>query len=133
MATSADSQPVGAVPAQPPAGSTDKTDGAGGPEAQPPSPGVPPSLRSAAGWTWRLLVVGVGVYLVLQLLARLAVVTSAVVAALLLAALLAPVARLLGRCRVPTSLAAAVTLLALLGVIALAGLLVWRQAVAQFQ
>ncbi|QMU69867.1 AI-2E family transporter [Streptacidiphilus sp. P02-A3a] len=62
-----------------------------------PDPGVPEFLRSAAGWAWRLLVLGVAAYAVFALLERFQPVAVAVFLGLVVAALLRPVADLLNR------------------------------------
>ncbi|WP_199506290.1 hypothetical protein [Geodermatophilus sp. TF02-6] len=66
---------------------------------------VLPYPRLAAAWNWRLLLVDVVLYLVVTILAGLALVTVPVVLALLLAALLHRPARFLRRW-LPSSLAA---------------------------
>jgi putative heme transporter len=90
------------------------------PEITPPSPAadlVPGGLRRASAYAWRvLLLVGAGA-IVLWLIARLRVVVLPVLAALLLAALVEPVARRLRRTRLPDWLVAAVTLLVVPGVV----------------
>lgn len=55
---------------------------------------VPVGLRAAAGWTWRLIVIGVGIYLLLRLLDTFLVLVVPVLVALLLVALLRPIASL---------------------------------------
>ncbi len=65
---------------------------------------VPYGLRVAAAWVWRLAVVGAGAYLLFRVLARVPLVTVPFVLALLLTAVLGPIARWLGR-RLPRSLA----------------------------
>ncbi|MGH3720489.1 MAG: AI-2E family transporter [Pseudonocardiaceae bacterium] len=82
-------------------------------------PAIPGSLVLAAGWAWRLLLVGLVGYAVVRVLALLSPVVIPLVAALLLAALLRPVAELLHR-RLPGPLSALLTLL--LGVVVLVGL-----------
>ncbi|MGB9278749.1 MAG: AI-2E family transporter [Pseudonocardiaceae bacterium] len=71
---------------------------------------VPESLVLAASWSWRLLLVGITVYAAVKVLVLLSLVVIPVVAALLLAALLRPLAQLLGR-RLPGPLSALLTLL----------------------
>jgi predicted PurR-regulated permease PerM len=80
---------------------------------------TPRILVVAAGWSWRLLLVGVVAYLVVRLLALLWLVVVPVLAALLLSALIQPVTTLLRR-YLSGPAAAAVTLL--LSVVLLAGL-----------
>ena len=83
------------------------------------SSAIPRSLVLAAGWSWRLLVVGVAAYAAARVLALLWLVVVPLVAALLLAALLRPVAGLLHR-RLPGPLSALLTLL--LAAVVLVGL-----------
>ncbi|WP_433556403.1 AI-2E family transporter [Pseudonocardia xinjiangensis] len=98
-----------------------RTAGSSGAASARPAPGrgVPPSLVLAAGWSWRLLVLGVVAYLVVRVLALLWLVLVPIVVALLVTALVRPLAVLLQR-RLPGPFSALLTLLvALLG---LAGL-----------
>jgi predicted PurR-regulated permease PerM len=83
------------------------------------SSAIPRGLVLAAAWSWRLLLVGIAAYAAVRVLALLSLVVIPVVAAVLLAALLRPVAGLLHR-RLPGPLSALLTLL--LGVVVLAGL-----------
>ncbi|MCX5380650.1 AI-2E family transporter [Streptomyces sp. NBC_00091] len=87
-------------------------------------PPVSPFLRTAASYAWRLLVVGVAVYAVFSVLGRFHEIGVALFLALVVTALLSPLARVLAR-HVPRSLAVAVSLtgsvLLLLGVLALVG------------
>jgi len=55
-----------------------------------PEDGVPTGLRTAAAWSWRMVVVLVGAYVLLYAAAYVAVVIVPVIVALLLAALLQP-------------------------------------------
>jgi predicted PurR-regulated permease PerM len=71
---------------------------------------LPHSLVVGAAWSWRLLLVGVAVYAAVRVLVLLSLVVIPLVAALLLAALLRPVAQLLQR-RLPGPLSALLTLL----------------------
>ena len=79
---------------------------------------IPRSLLVAAAWSWRLLLVGIVAYGVVRVLALLSLVVIPLVAAVLLAALLRPVAELLHR-RLPGPLSALLTLL--LAVVVLGG------------
>ncbi|MGY1741423.1 MULTISPECIES: AI-2E family transporter [unclassified Blastococcus] len=79
---------------------------------------VPNGLRTAAAWSWRLIVVLVGAYVLLWAAAYVAVVVVPVIVALLLAALLQPGAAALVRYGWPRSLAAFAMLLVGLGVVA---------------
>ena len=83
---------------------------------------VPYGLRIAAAWSWRLLVLAIGIALVLWIIGRLKTVVIPLSIALLLSALLSPMANALRRwVRLPRSLAAAVVLVA--GLAAVAGTL----------
>ena len=78
---------------------------------------VPTGLRTAAAWSWRLLVVLAGFYALLYAAAYVAVVVVPVIVALLLAALLQPGAAWLVRRGWPRSLAAFTMLVVGLGVV----------------
>src|SRR4051812_15568089 len=80
--------------------------------------GVPNGLRTAAAWSWRLMIVLVALYGLVYLLATIAVVVVPVIVALLLAALLQPGAAGLVRRGWPRSLAALTMLLVGLTVVA---------------
>ncbi|WP_346620380.1 AI-2E family transporter [Blastococcus montanus] len=80
--------------------------------------GVPTALRTAAAWSWRLLVVLAGLYALLYAMAHVAVVVVPVIVALLLAALLQPGAASLVRHGWPRPLAAFTMLVVGLGVVA---------------
>jgi predicted PurR-regulated permease PerM len=79
---------------------------------------VPTGLRTAAAWSWRLIVVVVGIYVLLRALATIAVVVVPVIVALLLAALLQPGAAGLVKRGWPRSLAALSMLIVGLAVVA---------------
>jgi predicted PurR-regulated permease PerM len=79
---------------------------------------VPYGLRTAAAWSWRLIVVLVGLYVLLYAAAYVAVVVVPVIVALLLAALLQPGAAGLVHRGWPRSLAAFAMLIVGLGVVA---------------
>jgi predicted PurR-regulated permease PerM len=79
---------------------------------------VPAGLRIAAAWSWRLIVVIAGVYVLLYAAAYVAVVVVPVFVALLLSALLQPGAAALVRHGWPRSLAALAMLIVGLGVVA---------------
>jgi putative heme transporter len=76
---------------------------------------VPHSLRIAAAWSWRLIVVGVLGWALLRFIGIIDVVVIPLAIALLLSALLAPAVGLLFRLKLPRSLA---TFLVLIGGIA---------------
>jgi predicted PurR-regulated permease PerM len=87
---------------------------------RPESPGaqVPSWLQRAAGWSWRLLLIGIVVYLSFRVASMLKLVVLPCVAALLLTALLQPVQSRLRRAGLPALAATWCTLLlavALLG------------------
>jgi predicted PurR-regulated permease PerM len=84
----------------------------------PPETGVPNGLRTAAAWSWRLIAVLAGFYVLLYAAAYVAVVVVPVIVALLLAALLQPGAANLVRRGWPRALAAFTMLLVGLGVVA---------------
>jgi len=90
------------------------------PPAGPPSgPGVPHWLQVAGGWAWRLLFIGIALYLAYRVAGRLALVVIPCAAALLLTALLQPLTARLHRAGLPMLAATWCTLLG--AVIALAG------------
>lgn len=84
----------------------------------PTAEDVPAGLRLAAAWSWRLILIGTALYLVLRLIGLLLEVFVPVLVALLLAALLQPAARGLVRRGWPRSLAALTMLLSGLAVVA---------------
>lgn len=88
------------------------------------------TLRVASEWVMRLLLVGVGAYLLLRLLDQVRLVAFAFMVALLVASLLSPGVRALTRHRVPRPLAAAAMLTAGLTVIGLSGWFVVAQVSA---
>ncbi|HZM75260.1 MAG TPA: hypothetical protein VFC19_06010, partial [Candidatus Limnocylindrales bacterium] len=80
---------------------------------------VPYGLRVTVAWTWRLLVLAAGGYVLLWLVGRLSPVLIPVAIALLLSALLAPaVGFFRTRMRMPASLATAIVLVGGLAVVA---------------
>jgi predicted PurR-regulated permease PerM len=83
-----------------------------------PDANVPNGLRTAAAWSWRLIVVLAGFYALLYAAAYVAVVVVPVIVALLLAALLQPGAASLVRRGWPRSLAAFAMLVVGLAVVA---------------
>jgi predicted PurR-regulated permease PerM len=94
--------------------------------------GVPFGLRTAAAWSWRLIVVLAGLYALLYAAASLAVVVVPVIVAMLLAALLQPGAAALVTQGWPRSLAASAMLLVGLAVVAGIITLVVQQISAGF-
>ncbi len=96
-------------------------------------PGVPGWLQQAAGWSWRLLVVGVVVYLLFRMASTLRVVVLPFVAALLLTALLQPLTRRLRRAGLPALAATWCTVLVAVSVLAGAAALAATQTSADYQ
>src|SRR5215472_18342870 len=93
-----------------------------GPQAgsatQPAQPRVPGWLERAAGWAWRLLILGALIYVLFRLVSALRLVVLPCVAALLLTALLQPLTQRLRRLGMPALGATWCTLLAALAVLA---------------
>jgi putative heme transporter len=100
-------------------------------EPPPPPPGeehhsttsrddaeVPHSLRIAAAWSWRLIVVGVVGWVLLRVISVVSVVVVPLAIALLLSALLAPAVGWLLKLRLPPSLATFLVLICGLGAVA---------------
>jgi len=79
---------------------------------------VPSALRTAAGWSWRIIVIAAAVALGIWLIITFRIVVIPVLIALLLAALLAPFSRWLQSRRWPKGLAIAT---AMVGAVALVG------------
>ena len=79
---------------------------------------VPYALDAAAAWAWRLLLIAVAIGVGVWFFWYFRVVTVPFVIAMLLAALLGPIAALLRRLRLPRSLAALATVLAAIGLVA---------------
>jgi predicted PurR-regulated permease PerM len=92
-----------------------------------PAEAVPWGLRVAAEGMWRLLLVGAGLYVLLQIVGTLRIVALAFVAALLISALLQPTVSWLRRHGVPRGLATALTFLGGLAGIALVAWFVFWQ------
>ena len=79
-------------------------------------PSVAPAVRVASDWTWRLLVVALGIYGLVKLIADFAEILIPLLVSLLLSALLAPLVARLARL-LPRSAAALLSLFALLLVV----------------
>lgn len=94
---------------------------------------IPQAVRLAADWTWRLLLFVAVFALVVLVLGRLRTVVLPAFLALLLAALLSPLTRLMCRLRVPNALAAILSVLLLLGVLVGGLTLVATSAVKQVE
>jgi predicted PurR-regulated permease PerM len=93
---------------------------------------VPRWLQTAAGWSWRLLLVGLLIYVSARIASTLRLVVLPCVAALLLTALLQPLTARLKRAGVPAILATWCALLAAVAVIAGLGTLIGVQASAEY-
>ncbi len=91
--------------------------------------GVPTGLAVAGSWAWRLVFLAVAGYIALLIVRKLALLFIAIFAAMLLTALLRPVATTLQR-RLPGPLASLLTLLLALAVLAAAGYFVVVRAIA---
>jgi predicted PurR-regulated permease PerM len=86
--------------------------------ARPGADPVPPSVRAAAGWSWRIVAIAAALALIGWLLSFFKVLVVSVAVAVLLAVLLAPVVRWLHRvARLPHGLASAVAVLGMVGVV----------------
>ncbi len=106
----------------------------GGQEPPRPAagPGVPGWLQRAAGWSWRLLLIGIVIYLAFRVASTLRLVVLPCVAALLLTALLRPLASRLRRAGLPSLAAAWCALLVAVAVLAGAGTLAATRATADY-
>ncbi|SFB24934.1 Predicted PurR-regulated permease PerM [Cellulomonas marina] len=79
---------------------------------------VPPSVRGAAAWSWRIVAIALGVALLFVVVSELEVILVPVAVALLLTVLLTPVVHGLQRLRFPRALASITAVLGLLVVVA---------------
>jgi predicted PurR-regulated permease PerM len=104
----------------------------GAPAGTSREPRVPAWLHRAAGWAWRLLILGVTIYLALRVASALRLVVLPCVAALLLTALLQPIAHRLRAAGLPALAATWCTLLAAAAVLAGAGTLTVTQTSADY-
>jgi predicted PurR-regulated permease PerM len=102
-------------PGEAPPGPQAGQDGSAG---QPAQPRVPAWLERAAGWAWRLLILGALIYVLLRVVSMLRLVVLPCVAALLLTALLQPLTQRLRRLGMPALAATWCTLLTALVVLA---------------
>lgn len=93
---------------------------------------VPGWLQRAAGWSWRLLLVGLVIYLAFRVASVLRIVVLPCIAALLLTALLQPLAGRLRRAGLPGLAATWCTLLFAIAVLAGAGTLATTQTTADY-
>jgi len=92
-------------------------------KAAPHGP-IPRWLQTAAGWSWRLLLLGLLLYVIARVASALRIVVLPCVAALLLTALLQPLTTRLKRAGMPAILATWCSLLAAVAVIAGLGTLI---------
>jgi predicted PurR-regulated permease PerM len=86
--------------------------------------GVPRLLQVMAGWSWRILLLGLLIYVLARLASALRIVVLPCVAALLLTALLQPLKNRMQRIGIPTLLAAWLALLTAIALIAGLGTLI---------
>jgi predicted PurR-regulated permease PerM len=98
----------------------------------PREPSVPRPLRQAADWSWRLLIVGLLVYVVFRVASALALVVLPCLAALLLTALLQPLTARLRRTGMPSLAATWCTVLAAVVVMAGLGILIVTRVRADY-
>ncbi|WP_241255555.1 AI-2E family transporter [Candidatus Protofrankia californiensis] len=93
---------------------------------------VPAPLRVAAGWSWRLLVIGLAIYVLLLVVGRVRVVVIPVIAGLLISAMIYPTALGLRRRGVPRLASSFVTVFGFLILVAGAGVGVGFNAANEF-
>jgi len=93
---------------------------------------IPLSLRVGALASGCLLVIAAGVYVVALVAVRLASLSIAIAAAILMAALLEPVVRGLGRLRVPRALGSLVAVLLLVAAFVVPAVLLWNLVASRF-
>ena len=86
-------------------------------QRRPDDDTVPFGMRSAAAWAWRILVIALAIYVLLRLLSLLIVLVAPVLIAVLLVALVRPLADLLSRW-MPRGVASLLSLLSVLAVVA---------------
>jgi predicted PurR-regulated permease PerM len=84
----------------------------------PQEPAVPGALQRAAAWSWRLLVIGLLIYVAFRVASALSLVVLPCIAALLLTALLQPLTSRLRRAGLPSLAATWCTVLATIVVLA---------------
>ena len=104
-----------------------------GPAGQPVQPQVPGWLERAAGWAWRLLILGALLYVMVRVVSTLRLVVLPCVAALLLTALLQPLTQRLRRLGLPALAATWCTVLAALVVLAGVATLAATRTSADYQ
>jgi predicted PurR-regulated permease PerM len=107
--------------------------GQAGSARQPAQPRVPAWLELGAGWAWRLLILGVLIYVLFRVIGTLRLVVLPCVAALLLTALLQPLTQRLRRLGMPALAATWCTVLAALAVLAGVATLAATRTSADYQ
>jgi len=117
-------------PAEPPPG---PRGGQGGQAGLPAQPRVPGWLERAAGWAWRLLILGALIYVLFRLVSALRLVVLPCVAALLLTALLQPLTQRLRRLGLPALAATWCTVLGALAVLAGVATIAATRTSAEYQ
>ncbi len=108
-----------------PAGGTSEPDGAAGQV-------VPPLLRNAAAWCWRLLLVAAVLYVAFKIADALRLFVIPLIAALLLCALLQPLTALLRRAGLPSLAATWCTILLTIAVLGGIGTLIANRVQADY-
>jgi len=98
----------------------------------PREPTVPRVLQRAADWSWRLLLIGLLIYVVFRVASALALVVLPCIAALLLTALLQPLTARLRRAGMPSLAATWGTVLAAVAVLAGLGILAASRVSAEY-
>jgi predicted PurR-regulated permease PerM len=98
----------------------------------PREPAVPHALQRAADWSWRLLLVGLLIYVAFRVASALALVVLPCIAALLLTALLQPLTARLRRTGMPSLAATWCTVLAAVVVLAGLGILTANRVSADY-
>jgi predicted PurR-regulated permease PerM len=106
--------------------------GGSGPGAPADRSGVPQWLQRAAGWSWRLLLIGIVIYLAFRVASVLRLVVLPCVAALLLTALLQPLLSRFRRLGMPALAATWCTLLIAVAILAGAGTLAVARTTADY-
>jgi predicted PurR-regulated permease PerM len=105
---------------------------AAGPAGPAGGSGVPQWLQRAAGWSWRLLLIGIVIYLAFRVASVLRLVVLPCVAALLLTALLHPLLSRFRRLGLPALAATWCTLLIAVAILAGAGTLAVTRTTADY-
>lgn len=83
----------------------------------PPSSTVTRPVQVATAWSWRLLVIGAALYVMLRVIGALQVLVVPVLVALLVVALIKPAAVLIARSRLPRGASSLLTMLAVLAIL----------------